>query len=74
MNHGSKDMRMYARAGLRSAVEWTGLGRDVNDGAPARARADHDGGVVELFTRDQTHARPARVRPAAAAAPAPNPA
>jgi hypothetical protein len=54
---------MYAKNGLRSADEWSTLGRDVESEAKPRAQVDFRGTIVRLFTRDQTQLK-ARNRPA----------
>jgi hypothetical protein len=63
MTHYSPELKMYAKNGLRSAEEWTSLGREVQSQAKPRAEVDFRGVVVPLFTRDQTHLK-ARRQPA----------
>jgi hypothetical protein len=57
-----KELQVYAECGLRTADNWVALGRQVTAGSKPRSNADYRGGVVELFTRDQTERRPARER------------
>jgi hypothetical protein len=58
MSHFNKELKMYAEVGMRSAVEWLALGRQVESGLKPRANVDTRGAVVELFTKDQTQPRP----------------
>ena len=55
-------LRLYAQSGLRSIEGWTSLGRVIDDGATPRLDTPNRGQVVSLFTRDQTHIKPARPR------------
>jgi hypothetical protein len=57
MNLFNKDLKMYAENGLRSAVDWLTLGREVENGLKPRANVDCRGVSVELFTKDQTQPR-----------------
>jgi hypothetical protein len=58
MNQYDGVLKMYAESGLRTAEDWTGLGRDIEIGAKPRLDASHRGEVVPLYSRDQTHPRP----------------
>jgi hypothetical protein len=66
VNHNNKDMKMYARVGLRSPEEWNAIGREVEAGITPRTTATYQGKAVDLYSRDQTRIRPARPRPAVA--------
>ena len=73
MKHFDSVLKQYAETGLRSAAEWTSLGREVNateggvDVTTVRATS------VALYTRNQTHIKPKVERTASRAAPAPTP-
>jgi hypothetical protein len=69
MAHHDPQLKMYADNGLRSAPDWSALGREVHEGATPRARSDHRTPVA-LYTRDQTRARVSRRRPERGDAPA----
>jgi hypothetical protein len=57
MNQFHKELKMYAEIGLRSAVDWQTLGREVENGLKPRANVELRGESVELFTKDQTQPR-----------------
>ena len=57
MSTFGKELKMYARTGLRSAPDWITQGRQVIEGSQPRARADVRGGLVDLFVKDQTEPR-----------------
>jgi hypothetical protein len=46
---------MYAESGLRTAQDWTTLGRDVENGAKPRLDTPLRGEMLPLYSRDQTH-------------------
>ena len=54
MSQFDKDLRMYAKNGLRSAEDWLTCSRKVHEGAKPRANVTCRGQLFELFTRDQT--------------------
>ena len=56
MRHYDNVLRVYSDQGLRSAVEWKTLGREVAEGTVARTEAQSGGRAVGLYTRDQTQA------------------
>jgi hypothetical protein len=58
MNQYDSVLKMYAEAGMRTLEDWATSGREVLTGAKSRANAPHHGGMVELYTRDQTQIRP----------------
>lgn len=62
MRHFDQVLKVYAEQGLRSEEEWKSLGREVLAGTAPRADAACRGGTVGLYTRDQTHPRPASGR------------
>jgi hypothetical protein len=61
MSHHDPQLKMYAEIGLRSALDWLTLGREVQAGMSPRARSDHRT-PVDLYGRDQTRARVSRRR------------
>ncbi|MGA3065353.1 MAG: hypothetical protein ABSF29_00745 [Tepidisphaeraceae bacterium] len=64
-------LKMYAENGLRTAEDWTSLGRDLTAGMKPRVDAIFRGANVSLFSRDQTHARPQSTRFLKTAQPTP---
>jgi hypothetical protein len=54
MSQFSKELKMYAECGLRSAADWLTLGREVEAGSKPRSNIKVRGELVEFFTRDQT--------------------
>jgi hypothetical protein len=56
MNQYDSILKTYADAGLRTEEDWSLAGRDIVDGSKARTSAARRGTLVDLFTRDQTHA------------------
>ena len=60
MSQFHKELKMYAQIGLRSAVDWLTLGRQVESGLKPRASVDSRGEIVQLFTKDQTQPRARR--------------
>ena len=67
MVHFDRTLRVYAKNGMRSSMEWVSLGREVMSGTTARTEAESEGKKVALFTRDQTQplVRPSRDGPVA---------
>ena len=57
MNQFDNVLKLYSESGLRTAEDWTTLGREIVIGAKARLDARHRGAMVPLFSRDQTHLR-----------------
>lgn len=66
MKHFHQELKTYAASGLRTASDWSSLGREVKPDSACRATVEHRGEVLPLFDRDQT-----RVRSAAIASPMP---
>jgi hypothetical protein len=62
MVHFDRTLRVYAKNGMRSSMEWESLGREVMSGTTPRTEALSEGKNVALFTRDQTQplVRPSR--------------
>jgi hypothetical protein len=58
MNQYDGELKTYADNGLRTAEDWTTLGRDVESGAKPRLDVLHRGALLPLYTRGQTHPRP----------------
>jgi hypothetical protein len=54
MNHSDPDLKTYAENGLRSAEDWTAMGRQLKDGAEPRTEMMHRSKPVLLYGRDQT--------------------
>jgi hypothetical protein len=57
-------LKMYAESGLRTAEDWTSLGRDLVGGSKPRVDTPHRGTIIPLFSRDQTQQRPPSSRAA----------
>jgi hypothetical protein len=58
MNQSDRVLRIYAESGLRTAADWTLLGRDIPTGVKPRLDTPHNGATISLYTRDQTNLRP----------------
>ena len=54
MRHHDEALKMYADSGLRTAEDWATMGREIKDGATARAEAVTRGKAIAVFGRDQT--------------------
>jgi hypothetical protein len=69
MNHSDPQLKAYAENGLRSAEDWTAMGRQLKEGTEPRTQIIHRSQVVLLYGRDQTrmHSKPAAIAPAASA-------
>jgi hypothetical protein len=57
MNHYSKELKVYAEAGLRTAEDWASESRAVREGSAPQAEAMDRGKTVGLFSRRQTDAK-----------------
>jgi hypothetical protein len=57
MNQYDKDLKMYAKVGLRTADDWGGFGREIQRDVPPRLETTHRGKLVGLYTREQTRLR-----------------
>jgi hypothetical protein len=66
MSEISRDLKTYASSGLRTATDWSAIGREVEGGSEARAKLDWRGQTIEFFSRDQTRQRSSRRREAGA--------
>jgi len=54
MNHYDRDLKMYADSGLRTAEDWTSLGREIEEGTKPQVETLNRGAAVSLYTRSQT--------------------
>jgi len=61
MSQFGKEIKAYAEGGLRTAADWTALGRQVIDGTPPRTSTPSHRQVHDLVSRDQT--KPAESSP-----------
>jgi hypothetical protein len=69
MSQINPELKSYAKSGFRTAAEWVSLGREVESGAKSRVDVTVRGELIGLFTRDQTHHKPGRVRQTSKASP-----
>jgi hypothetical protein len=58
MTHYDKELKTYADSGLRTAADWTSLGREVESEIKPRVDALHRGMPVSLYSRNQTRVLP----------------
>ena len=54
MNHYSKELKVYAEAGLRTAEDWASESRAVREGSTPQAETMDRGKTIGLFSRSQT--------------------